>query len=53
LMRHWLPTAADVLIVLGLAAVSTGAGLVYVPAGVISAGVGLLALGLVKEKGGR
>jgi hypothetical protein len=47
-MKPWLPSLADLLIVLGLTAVAIGAGLVHTPTGVITAGLALLVLGLLK-----
>ena len=37
--------------VLGLAAISIGAGMIYLPAGIIAAGVGLVALSFILSRG--
>lgn len=38
---------SDVLLVLGAAIISTGVGLIYLPAGIISAGTALMGLGIL------
>ena len=42
---------AVICIILGLCAISTGVGLVYLPAGIIAGGASLVALGLLWIKG--
>jgi hypothetical protein len=41
---------ASVLQVSGIAAIAIGAGLVYIPAGIIAAGIGALLFGLALER---
>jgi hypothetical protein len=41
---------ANVLQISGIVAVAIGAGLIFVPAGIIAAGVGALAFGLALER---
>lgn len=42
---------ATLLQITGLTALAVGAGLIFIPAGVIVAGAGLLALGVAMERG--
>lgn len=48
-MSDMLPTA---LLVLGAVAVSCGVGLIYVPAGIITAGMAAIIAGVLLVKGG-
>jgi hypothetical protein len=41
---------ATVLQICGIAAIAIGAGLVFIPAGIIAAGVGALLIGLALER---
>lgn len=40
------------LFLMGLAAISAGVGMIYLPAGIIAAGVGLVALSIILSRGG-
>lgn len=40
------------LFLLGLTAISVGVGMIYLPAGIIAAGVGLVALSIILSRGG-
>lgn len=40
------------LFLMGLAAISSGVGMIYLPAGIIAAGVGLVALSIILSRGG-
>ena len=43
---------SDVMLILGAAAVTAGIAMIYLPAGIISAGAGLIALGILVARGG-
>ncbi len=40
------------LFLMGLAVISAGVGMIYLPAGIIAAGVGLMALSIILSRGG-
>lgn len=52
-LRHWLKLwGADVLLVCGAGCFSAGVGWIYPPAGLIAAGVSLIAGGVLWARGG-
>ena len=43
--------SVSIAFLLGLAAISVGVGMIYLPAGIIAAGVGLVALSFILSRG--